>query len=172
VLAYLLATELDRAGLPTSVAYTSTSQWDNANSAAAHSIFVQDQWTHGRMTLQGGLRYDRVTSWAPAGGNGTDLTTVLSPVPVRFGRNDSVTGYNDLTPRAGVVFDLFGNGKTALKASVGKYLAAATADGVYSSQNQGQNYVRTATRSCPRFFSHPTTSAASPPQSPFPSRKQ
>ena len=59
---------------------------------------------------------------------------------------DSVTGFNDLTPRMGAVYDLFGNGKTALKASAGKYLSAATADGVYSSQNQGLNYVRTASR--------------------------
>ena len=59
---------------------------------------------------------------------------------------DSVTGFNDLTPRMGVVYDLFGNGKTALKASAGKYLSAATADGIYSSQNQGLNYVRTASR--------------------------
>jgi hypothetical protein len=132
-------------GVPTSVNYTTTSQWDNANSAAAHSIFVQDQWTRGRLTFQGGLRYDRVTSWAPEGGNGTDQTTRLGPVPVRFGRMESVTGFNDLTPRAGVVYDLFGNGKTALKASAGKYLAAATADGVYSSQNQGLNYVRAVT---------------------------
>ena len=119
-----------------------TSQWDNANSAAAHSIFVQDQWTRGRLTLQGGLRYDRVTSWAPDGGNGTDQTTRFGPVPVRFGRMDSVTGFNDLTPRIGAAYDLFGNGKTALKASAGKYLSAATADGIYSSQNQGLNYVR------------------------------
>jgi hypothetical protein len=132
-------------GVPTSVSYTATSQWDNANSALANSIFAQDQWTRGRVTLQGGLRYDRVTSWAPAGGNGTDQTTAFSPVPVRFGRMDSVTGFNDLTPRAGVVYDLFGNGKTALKASAGKYLSAATADGIYSSQNQGLNYVRTVT---------------------------
>ena len=59
---------------------------------------------------------------------------------------DSVTGFNDLTPRMGAVYDLFGNGKTALKASAGKYLSAATADGIYSSQNQGLNYVRTASR--------------------------
>ena len=133
-------------GVPTSVSYTSTSQWDNANRAVAHSIFFQDQWTRGRLTLQGGLRYDRVTSWAPDRGNGTDQTTSLSPVPIRFGRIDSVTGFNDLTPRVGAAYDLFGNGRTALKFSAGKYLAAATADGIYSSQNQGLNYVRTASR--------------------------
>ncbi len=103
------------------------------------------------MTLQGALRYDRVTSWAPDGGNGTDQTTRFSSAPVRFGRMDSVTGFNDLTPRVGVAYDLFGNGKTALKASAGKYLSAATADGIYSSQNQGLNYVRAASRAVDRL---------------------
>jgi hypothetical protein len=55
--------------------------------------------------------------------------------------------YKNFSPRVGFALNVFGNGKTALKASAGKYLAAATADGVYSSQNQGLNYVRTATRS-------------------------
>jgi hypothetical protein len=129
------------------VNYTLSSSWDNANRAVAHSIFLQDQWTRGRMTLQGAIRYDRVTSWAPEGGNGTDETTRFNPSPSRFGRTDSVTGFNDITTRFGVAYDLFGNGKTALKASAGKYLQAATADGVFSSQNQGLNFVRSASRS-------------------------
>src|SRR5688500_3653797 len=133
-------------GVPTSVSYTATSSWDNANRTVANSIYLQDQWTHGRMTLQGALRYDHVTSWAPDGGNGTDQTSRFAPQPIRFGRMESVTGFNDLTPRMGVAFDLFGTGRTALKFSAGKYLAAATADGIYSSQNQGLNYVRSASR--------------------------
>jgi hypothetical protein len=133
-------------GVPTSVNYAATPQWDNANRAVAHSIYLQDQWTRGRLTLQGALRYDRVTSWAPDGGNGTDAISMFNPSPVRFGRMDSVTGFNDLTPRLGVAYDLFGTGRTALKASAGRYLQAATADGIYSSQNQGLNYVRTASR--------------------------
>ena len=134
-------------GLPTSVNYTLSESWDNANRAVAHSIYLQDQWTRGRMTLQGAIRYDRVTSWAPEGGNGTDETTRFNPSPIRFGRMDSVTGFNDITTRFGVAYDLFGNGKTAVKASAGKYLSAATADGIYSSQNQGLNFVRQASRS-------------------------
>jgi hypothetical protein len=134
-------------GVPTSVNYTSTSSWNNANRAVGHSIYLQDQWTRGRMTLQGALRYDRVTSWAPEGGNGTDQTTRFAPQPIRFGRMESVTGFNDLTPRFGVAYDVFGTGRTALKASAGRYLSAATADGIYSSQNQGLNYVRSASRS-------------------------
>jgi hypothetical protein len=133
-------------GIPNSVNYTLSQQWDNANRAVAHSIFLQDQWTRGRMTLQGALRYDRVTSWAPEGGNGTDQTTRFNSSPIRFPRQDSVTGFNDITPRVGIAYDLFGNGRTALKFSAGKYLSAATADGIYSSQNQGLNFVRSASR--------------------------
>ena len=132
--------------VPTSVNYTLSESWDNANRTVAHSIYLQDQWTRGRMTLQGALRYDRVTSWAPDGGNGTDQTTRFNAQPIRFGRMDSVTGFNDLTPRMGVAYDLFGTGRTALKFSAGKYLSAATADGIYSSQNQGLNFVRSANR--------------------------
>ena len=62
-------------GVPTSVNYTITEDFENANRAVAHSIFLQDQWTRGRMTLQGALRYDHVYSWAPAEGNGTDQTS-------------------------------------------------------------------------------------------------
>ena len=37
-------------------------------------------------------------------------------------RDDGVDTYKDITPRMGVAYDLFGNGKTALKLNVGKYL--------------------------------------------------
>ena len=35
--------------------------------------------------------------------------------------------WKDLTPRLGVAYDLFGNGKTAVKFNIGKYLEAITA---------------------------------------------
>ena len=43
----------------------------------------------------------------------------------------SVKGYNDITPRMGAAYDVFGNGKTALKANLGKYLQSATNDENY-----------------------------------------
>jgi len=127
------------------VNYTITEDFENANRAVAHSVFLQDQWTRGRMTLQGALRWDYVYSWAPAEGNGTDQTSRFTSTPIRFSRTDSVTGYHDISPRLGLAYDLFGNGRTALKVSVGRYLSAATADGVYSSQSPAGNFVRTVT---------------------------
>jgi hypothetical protein len=52
-----------------------------------------------------------------------------------------VSGYNDITPRLGLAYDLFGHGKTALKVNVGKYVEAATADVIYSSNNPAARIV-------------------------------
>jgi Carboxypeptidase regulatory-like domain len=113
------------------------------NRAVAHSLFAQDQWTLGRLTLQGALRYDRVHSWMPAEGNGTDETSRFNAAPIRFERTDSVTGYHDLSPRVGLAYDLFGDGRTAVKFNAGRYLAAAVASGIYSSASPALQFVRT-----------------------------
>ncbi len=87
------------------------------------------------MTLQAAVRYDRAWSWAPAEGNGTTQTSRFNPQPISFDRTVSVRGYNDITPRLGFAYDVFGTGKTALKVNLGKYVEAATSDVIYSSNN-------------------------------------
>jgi hypothetical protein len=91
------------------------------------NLYAQDVWTHNRLTLQGGVRYDSLTSTYPdqrIGGPGWPYAPVEIFFPSR-----STPGYEwkDLSPRVGVAYDLFGNGKTALKFNVGRYLEAITA---------------------------------------------
>ena len=93
--------------------------WETANRTMTHSIYVQDQWTKSRLTLAGALRYDRASSWSPAEHNGAPVPTIFNSQPITFERTDGVTGYHDLTPRMNVAYDLFGNGKTAIKLNVG-----------------------------------------------------
>jgi hypothetical protein len=126
---------------PVAVSYMLASRWDQHDRTQTLGFFAQDQWTVGRLTLQGGVRFDRAWSWAPAEGNGTATTSAFNTAPITFERTVSVRGYNDITPRFGVAYDLFGNGKTALKINGGKYLEAATGDVIYSSMNPAARIV-------------------------------
>jgi hypothetical protein len=95
-----------------------------------NAFYAQDAWTHNRLTLQGAIRYDHSWSYYPEQQVGP---TRFLPAGVFFGETQGVLGYNDITPRLGVVYDLFGNGKTALKFNTGRYLEAAVNDnGAYS----------------------------------------
>jgi len=109
------------------------------------AFYVQDQWTRSRLTLQGGLRYEHVRSYFPAGENGVTEAHRFGPA-FTFPRTDGVTGYNDITPRMGASYDLFGTGKTALKVSLSKYLQAAYNGDVYTINNPGVTLVTSTSR--------------------------
>jgi len=49
---------------------------------------------------------------------------IHSPTPVIDEAEDGVS-YHDVTPRFGAAYDIFGNGRTAIKVNIGKYLVAA-----------------------------------------------
>ena len=85
-------------------------------------LFVQDQWRVGRLTVNAGLRYDWVHESVPA------INEAAGPlVPARsFGAVDNVPNWKDLNPRFGVAWDPFGDGKTAIKAGINRYILSNT----------------------------------------------
>ena len=100
------------------------------------SLFVDDQWTMNRLTLQGALRYEHATSGHPEQIYGPSNTAVnLQPTAIVFPEGTSVWGFNDLQPRMGAVYDLFGNGKTAIKFNAGKYVQATELQGIWAQNN-------------------------------------
>jgi hypothetical protein len=106
-------------------------------------FYAQDTWTKSRLTLQGALRYDRVTSYAPVEGNGTfGKATFLNPVAITIAETPGVQAYNDISPRVGVAYDVFGTGRTAIKLNWGRYLAYAANDSPYTSTNPGATITR------------------------------
>src|SRR5499427_1736041 len=112
--------------------------WQTADRTETQSAFMQDTWTHKRLTVQAAVRYDRAFSFSPAEGDGTDVVSRFNASPITFPRTDGVNAFNDITPRFGVAYDVFGNGKTAVKFNIGHYLAPATNDSRYTLNNPAQ----------------------------------
>jgi Carboxypeptidase regulatory-like domain len=112
--------------------------WQTGDRTETQSAFIQDTWTHKQLTVQAAVRYDRAWSFSPADGNGTTVVSKFNAAPITFPRTDGVNAYNDITPRFGVAYDLFGNGKTAIKFNIGHYLAPATNDSRYTLNNPAQ----------------------------------
>jgi hypothetical protein len=84
-------------------------------------VYGQDSWTIHRLTLNYGARFEYFASGIPEetaeAGRFSSART--------FGPIDMPT-WKSLSPRGGVVYDLFGNQKTALKFSAGKYMQMGT----------------------------------------------
>jgi len=82
-------------------------------------LFAQDKWTFQRATISLGLRYDHAASDYPS--------RSLGPSPLLPNRNVTFpdtqqVSWNDITPKMGFTYDLRGDGKTALRVTLNKYL--------------------------------------------------
>jgi hypothetical protein len=106
-------------------------------------IFIQDKWTMNRLTVSAGFRIDWFNSENPQFHLGGSLLTPNRNYDVPA---FSTTRYKDWTPKVGLAYDLFGDGKTAIKVNVGRYvLGQALVVGGLASQ-PGYNVQLTSSR--------------------------
>ena len=97
-------------------------------------FFLQDQWTIDRLTLNVGGRYDYFNAEVPA------QSAPAGPwIQARdFAAIENVPNWKDWSVRFAGAYDLFGDGKTALKANASKYLASQAAG--YAANFNGMTY--------------------------------
>jgi hypothetical protein len=118
-------------GVPNQLTQT-ISPWINNARAGWDAVFAQEQFTMGRLTLQGALRFDIAKSWFPEQNIGPDR---FLPVAYHFEESKGIDSYKDITPRFGLAYDVFGNGRTAVKMNIGKYLEGVGVQLNYANSN-------------------------------------
>lgn len=106
--------------------------------------YVQDRWTIDRLTLNAGLRFDWFKNSFPA--------QTIGPAPLAPTRNfqfPDTEGLNlkDLDPKLSAAYDLMGDGKTALKVSLNRYVEQYTVGGLAGQRNPVVRLANTTTRS-------------------------
>jgi hypothetical protein len=114
-----------RDGVPDSVVVYNTPRYNRDGAFRIHAdvgLYAQDTWKIGRAAISPGIRFYRLNGsiqpgTAPAG----------RFVPQRsYEGLPDVMDWWDVGPRLGVAYDLFGDGRTALKGAVSKYYQTLT----------------------------------------------
>jgi len=106
-----------RSGVPDSVIVYNTPQRSRERLNADLGVYAQDSWTINRLTINAGLRWEyfnvSINAMEVEGGR---FVGFRSSEP----QND-LPNWSNLAPRFGVVYDLFGNAKTALRFGFNRY---------------------------------------------------
>ena len=104
-----------RTGVPSSVLVDNTP----VNNEPGHDefgAFIQDQWTIDRLTISSGIRFDWFHPWV-----GEQVAPAGRWVPERrFPAINDLVSFNNISPRISATYDMFGDGRTAVKASFGQ----------------------------------------------------
>jgi hypothetical protein len=127
-------------GFPVALLQWATPYQTQSRVKADMGIYAQDQWKlTNKVTLNLGVRWDYFNSYVPEQTAGFDGETdgYFENPPVnpwlgqrRFDPVFDVPSWKDINPRLGIAYDLRGDGKTAVKFTVGRYVAKLGTDDI------------------------------------------
>jgi hypothetical protein len=100
-----------------------------------YSAYVQDTITHGRFTMQLGVRYDYNKDSAQAANIAANpLSTTWLPA-IAFTGADPGVAFNNFSPRVGMTYDISANGKTLVHGNYARYYGQVGNGGVAGTIN-------------------------------------
>ena len=106
--------------------------------------FAQDRWTINRFTLNAGLRYDWFKNSFPEQNVGP---TPLAPTRNFTFQETEGLSLHDFNPKLSASYDLFGDGKTAVKSSLNRYVEQYTVGGIAGGRNPINRLANSTNRS-------------------------
>jgi Carboxypeptidase regulatory-like domain len=109
-------------GVPVNITAYDTPTYSKPHLDHDLGIYLMDTWNYRRLSVTGGIRWEYLdnhieASTAPAG----RFVGARNFPRIDCSTNPGISCFKDWSPRLGLVFDLFGDHKTALKAGFGKY---------------------------------------------------
>ena len=106
-----------KTGKPDNVLIAMSPVVDDVRVRADRGIYGQDTLTIKRLTLNLGIRFEHFASKLPAYSKPEGRFAAAHDFPER-----NMPVWNDITPRFGFAYDLTGDGKTAIKGGINKYM--------------------------------------------------
>jgi len=145
-----------RNGVPNLITQVASPQQRDVYLDQLFGAYAQDQWRIRNLTVNVGLRLDRLVGEAlPTNEYAGDLVG-----PRIFAGVKDLPNFKDLNPRFGVAYDLLGHGTTALKASIGRYDVGDSTNNFTTIFHPVTRSVYTATRNWTPKNWNPATSDA------------
>ena len=103
------------------------------------SIYAQDSVAWKRLTVTGGVRWEHLVGYLPE--QSSPASRYFPDLTRSFARVDDVVQWTTTGPRLSAAYDLRGNGRTGLKAAVGRYYyVIASGGGILDGVNPNANY--------------------------------
>jgi hypothetical protein len=130
---------------PQNVTLFATPQND-ATALNVLALFAQDSYSVKRITFVGGVRFEQLEGYLPEQSSPASRFAAagiggFAAQPRSYDEQRDIVKWNTVGPRASVVFDVSGNGQTAIKASAGRYYyILSTGGGGVSNVNRNANY--------------------------------
>jgi hypothetical protein len=108
--------QITSSGSPNSVRLVNTPS-GHKEEGTNSGVYFQDSWRIGRVTLNPGIRYERFVMSIPA-----QSAPAGRWAPARtFEAQNGIVNWNTFSPRFGFAWDMFGDGRTALKGGLSRY---------------------------------------------------
>jgi len=105
------------------------------------ALYLQDSYSVKRLTVSGGVRWERVEGYLPE--QESPPSRWFTNATRQFSQIDNIPNWQNAAPRFTAAYDLFGTGRTALKAAAGRYyytLSTGTPNSVNPNFTSGETY--------------------------------